>query len=220
MYIQDALVSCTKLRRFWVEPDFFSTVSLNVDDVAQGDDWGCLGMKELYLKLCRGKLQPEGAATGNEKDTRAFAGSQRLYEQIGRLVDLEILALDYRRGMISQQIATIGGYAWDLTLSKGGLRNLSGLKKLRKLSLRADFYSKMSQADVEFIDAEWPQLEVVEFRNVYSKSSVASLRTQFHRIRALVRHNINLTFVQINAIVLTRDLLIGKRFLDSITDMR
>ncbi|KAG0244615.1 hypothetical protein BG011_002890, partial [Mortierella polycephala] len=57
-------------------------------------------------------------------------------------------------------------YAWDLTLSKGGLRNLSGLKKLRRLSLGAYFYSKMGQADVEFIDAEWPQLKVVEFKNV------------------------------------------------------
>ncbi|KAG0243049.1 hypothetical protein BG011_003200 [Mortierella polycephala] len=117
-------------------------------------------MKELYLKLRRGELRPDGAATGNEKDTSAFAGSQRLYEQIGRLVDLEVLALGT---MDRFQMYYIEDFTWDLTLSKGGLRNLSGLKKLRKLSLRADFCSKMGQADVEFIDAEWPRLEQIEF---------------------------------------------------------
>ncbi|KAF9186871.1 hypothetical protein BGZ51_001727 [Haplosporangium sp. Z 767] len=113
----------------------------------------------------------ESAAIRNEENTRVIAGAQRLYEQIGRLTELEVLRLDSGQGMLFVQDYDMEGFSWDLTLSRGYLRKLSGLKKLRKLSLMEDFYSRMGQAEVEFIDAEWPRLELIEFKWKLSRIS-------------------------------------------------
>ena len=100
---------------------------------------------------------------GNEQSVKAVAkaksiasGAKRVYQQIGRLKKLEVLALDIVRS--EDTGAKEIDYACDLTLSKGWLRELAGLKNLRTLNLQADFWSKMRLAEVRFILKHWPLL--------------------------------------------------------------
>ncbi|KAF9959997.1 hypothetical protein BGZ72_008196 [Mortierella alpina] len=86
----------------------------------------------------------------------AWAAKQ-IYVQIGRLVVLETLALAAAPKRFNRkQYHPLS--QWDLTLSKGWLAELTGLKNLRHLHMRTDFWSRMGQAEVEFMDAEWPLL--------------------------------------------------------------
>ncbi|KAG0197313.1 hypothetical protein BGX28_009179, partial [Mortierella sp. GBA30] len=80
----------------------------------------------------------------------------RVYAQIGQLIELEVLELgaDENDGTTST-----GKFLWDLTLSRGGLVVLDGLKKLRRFHMRTDFWSMMGQAEIGFIHAEWPLLD-------------------------------------------------------------
>ncbi|CAO3566661.1 unnamed protein product [Mortierella alpina] len=103
-----------------------------------------------------------------------------VYTQIGRLEKLEVLALDIDRSDYTG--ARERDYAWDLTLSKGWLRELAGLKNLKSLSLQADFWSKMGQAEVEFIAEHWPLL-----REISLKRRASSWPTQAHWLWLLDR---------------------------------
>ena len=85
--------------------------------------------------------------------------AKSVYTQIGRLQKLEVLALSID---ISQDTAAEEkDYAWDLTLSKGWLREMAGLKNLKTLKLHSAFWSKMGQAEVEFMHEHWPWLNEV-----------------------------------------------------------
>ncbi|KAF9280504.1 hypothetical protein BGZ68_007198, partial [Mortierella alpina] len=75
--------------------------------------------------------------------------AKRVHAQIGRLEKLEIVALDIDSGKDTR--AEESDYAWDLTLPKGWLCELAGLKNQRRLILQSDFLSRMSQAEVEFL---------------------------------------------------------------------
>ncbi|CAO3566659.1 unnamed protein product [Mortierella alpina] len=101
------------------------------------------------------------------------AAARRVYTQIGLLEKLEVLALDIDRN--GNTGAKEQDYAWDLTLSKGWLRELAGLKNLKSLILHADFWSKMGQAEVEFIDEHWPLL-----RTIRLEGGASSWPTQAH----------------------------------------
>jgi len=101
------------------------------------------------------------------------AAAKRVYTQIGRLEKLEVLALDIDRN--GNTGAKEQDYAWDLTLSKGWLRELAGLKNLKSLILHADFWSNMGQAEVEFIDEHWSSL-----REISLERRASSWPTQAH----------------------------------------
>ncbi|KAF9570102.1 hypothetical protein EC968_002272 [Mortierella alpina] len=87
--------------------------------------------------------------------------TKRIYIQIGRLEKLEELTLDIDRSNGTWQFTS--DYEFNLTLSKGWLGKMAGLKKLRKLWLLADFWSAMGQAEVEFIYEHWPLLREIAF---------------------------------------------------------
>ncbi|KAG0371089.1 hypothetical protein BC939DRAFT_25630 [Gamsiella multidivaricata] len=154
-------------------------------------EWVCLGLKELDLYLHRGAdvqqtleaMQRESLAAGeqgpleytelevsdnmeqdpmdagelskrNKREAEARAG-KKLYEQIGRLSLLEDLSLD------CNYFARV---EWDLTLSKGWLIELAGLKRLHHLSIGIQYWYRMGQAEVEFMDAHWPMLRTVDLK--------------------------------------------------------
>ncbi|KAI8351894.1 hypothetical protein B0O80DRAFT_454951 [Mortierella sp. GBAus27b] len=82
----------------------------------------------------------------------------KLYQQIGRLTQLEILDLRYNSIGDPNSVDFMG----DLTLA-GGLSFLSELKSLRQLVLISDLWTGMGQAEVEFMAECWPRLEVIAF---------------------------------------------------------
>ncbi|KAF9960820.1 hypothetical protein BGZ72_005826 [Mortierella alpina] len=101
----------------------------------------------------RAELQKQGKC-------RAVAwAAKRVYSQIGRLVELKVLSIGAAMSDQGSRKAQEFAFDWDLTLSKGWLAELSGLKNLRHLHLRMNFWTRMGQAEVEFMDANWPLLE-------------------------------------------------------------
>ncbi|CAO3566662.1 unnamed protein product [Mortierella alpina] len=92
-------------------------------------------------------------------DVWTAAASKYLYYQIGRLVKLEVLALGIDNGDFTN--ANKGDYAWDLTLTRGWLGQLAGLRNLKVLRLQGDLWSGMGQAEVEFIHEHWPLLREI-----------------------------------------------------------
>jgi hypothetical protein len=183
------LSSCRNLKKFVTSGSNIHGVNYGVMfGGITSQEWVCLGLKELDLHLHRGAdvqqtleaMQRESLAAGeqesleyteleisanveqdpmdpgelskrNEREAEARAG-KKLYEQIGRLSLLEDLSLD------CDYFARV---EWDLTLSKGWLMELAGLKKLQHLSLGIQYWYRVGQAEVEFMDAHWPMLRTV-----------------------------------------------------------
>ncbi|KAF9273322.1 hypothetical protein BGZ68_001605 [Mortierella alpina] len=83
---------------------------------------------------------------GDAEKRLLASASKRVYTQIGRITMLEVLALDIAAGYETN--AEEGDYEWDLTLSKGWLSEMAGLKSLKSLRLEADLWSKMGQAEM------------------------------------------------------------------------
>ncbi|KAF9946042.1 hypothetical protein BGZ72_000745 [Mortierella alpina] len=112
----------------------------------------------------RDNEENEDEDEGDQDKRRAFAwAAKRAYSQIGRLVNLQVLALGVvKSGHFPEESSHS---EWDLTLSKGWLAELMGLKNLRELHLKTDYWSKMGQAEVEFMDVHWPFLSRVTFQS-------------------------------------------------------
>ncbi|KAF9291475.1 hypothetical protein BGZ68_003895 [Mortierella alpina] len=170
---QDILASCKKLKRFRVMFPFPDVVDR---------EWGCLGLKELWLTLNRSihykrakwAMKREFSASRaqawsqekmkkeeKKRQVKAWA-AQRVFVQINQLVVLETLSLgtddNVYVGLDDRRVSE-----WDFTLSKGWLAELAGLKNLRHLHMRTEYWSEMSQAEVEFMDAKWPLLGEISF---------------------------------------------------------
>ncbi|KAF9572405.1 hypothetical protein EC968_009979 [Mortierella alpina] len=172
--LQDILSRCKRLRRFWVTNTRNTNDYIGIEstDIWRGD-WVCMDLRELRFTLNRFPLTTEAvleleeqvreAMDDNDKESptqRLLASaSKRVYTQIGRLEKLEVLTLDITEGLDTNAVE--GDYASDLTLSKGWLGELAGLKNLKVLDLQADLWSKMGQAEVEFISENWPSLTVI-----------------------------------------------------------
>ncbi|KAF9947776.1 hypothetical protein BGZ72_010288 [Mortierella alpina] len=140
---QAVLSRCKQLKRYHIRAHrVFGNVGFNVMDVSRGD-WACTGLRQLRMTPTGGYLRFQHAV-------------KWFYGQIGRLEKLEQLALDVRQGELTT--AEVTDYGCDLTLSKGWLGELAGLKSLRCLSLDAEFCIEMGQAEVEFMHQHWPLL--------------------------------------------------------------
>ncbi|KAF9272293.1 hypothetical protein BGZ68_002540, partial [Mortierella alpina] len=87
--------------------------------------------------------------------------TKRVYNQIGRLEKLEELTLGIDRSDKTWQLPS--DYEFNLTLCKGWLGEMAGMKNLRRLRLEADFWSAMGQAEVEFMHKHWPLLREITF---------------------------------------------------------
>ncbi|KAF9959992.1 hypothetical protein BGZ72_008191 [Mortierella alpina] len=158
---QEILSRCKQLKRFWVVDGRYSWIGINLPDICRGD-WVCSELTELGLTLNR-LPRDQGVLDAADENAQSMAvAAKRPFEQIARLQKLEVLALDINTGYNSE--ARADDHAWDLTLSKGWLGELTGLKNLRSLSLPAGVWSMMSQAEVEFMLKHWPLLNEVTLR--------------------------------------------------------
>ncbi|KAG0198055.1 hypothetical protein BGX28_008474 [Mortierella sp. GBA30] len=167
------LSRCKQLKRLWVFPCERGKAGLEFDDACRRD-WVCMGLKELGLTLNRyssedsfGELdEPDDESDLDEDQEEQLMrlskiAAKRIYGQIGQLEKLEVLALE--ADVSEETLAKECEFDWDLTLSKGWLAELSGLKNLRHLQMRSNFWGKMGQAEVEFMHAQWPLLSEVSF---------------------------------------------------------
>ncbi|KAF9290534.1 hypothetical protein BGZ68_006770 [Mortierella alpina] len=152
--LHNVLSQCKQLKRFWVanyeEED--SMCGIVVEDISRSD-WVCTELIELSLALNRcpsdgdlfGDLE-EDEAEGDPYEWLTASTTKRAFQQIGRLNKLEVLRIDIDRS--SRTKAKEKDYAWDLTLWSGWLSELAGLRNLRILGLKADFWSCMKQEEV------------------------------------------------------------------------
>ncbi|KAF9948670.1 hypothetical protein BGZ70_002129 [Mortierella alpina] len=161
---QEVLTTCTQLRRFWVTAHMGpGPFSISYWDIAKGE-WVCTELRELALALDRrppewGAIEEQEDAEGASDDPHVCldgcsCAPKRAFQQIGRLEKLEVLQVSIDRTYGSRAIES--DIAWDLTLSKGWLGELAGLKSLKSFKMRADFWRAMGQAEVEFIHEQWP----------------------------------------------------------------
>ncbi|KAF9964980.1 hypothetical protein BGZ70_005644 [Mortierella alpina] len=171
---QDILNVCHQLKRFWVTDSYGegSMVGIESTDVS-ASYWACSELRELGLVL---NLYPKREdkfdvlKDGTEEDEDwddydleelVVKGTKQVYTQIGKMEKLEVLALDIDRSYENHM--KISDFAGNLTICDGYLDELARLKKLKSLQLRADFWSAMGQAEVEFMYKNWPLLSKITF---------------------------------------------------------
>ncbi|KAF9571680.1 hypothetical protein EC968_000277 [Mortierella alpina] len=164
--IQLILTQCKQLKRLWVQSSYPNgRAGIEFTDLSMSD-WACTELKALGLTLNRYPNDEDSDLDEEDPGLMALDG-ERFYRQIGRLGKLEELALDIDRS--EETMCEEADYAWDLTLSKGWLGELRNLKNLKRLELNANFWSKMGQAEVEFMHDQWPLLNEVSLQGQVSQ---------------------------------------------------
>ncbi|KAF9960100.1 hypothetical protein BGZ72_007934 [Mortierella alpina] len=142
---QQAILSqCKQLKQFMVwASSVDDSASIKFTDVAR-DNWICKDLRELGLTLNRHStdededLDPEGIALA----------AKHTYAQIGRLEKLDWLAFDIDKS--TGTVAKESDYAWDLTLSRGWLGEMAGLKNLETLIL----LEKLEELRLDIVGSE------------------------------------------------------------------
>ncbi|KAF9347397.1 hypothetical protein BGX34_003168 [Mortierella sp. NVP85] len=150
------LACCKSLKALRVVPTYDGQVGITFQD-AMSREWICRDITVLHLWLDRGVVAPEGKTKAEAIDQAA----QRVYSQIGRLLKLEELRLGCN--LSEQASAPREAFEKDLTLGHGWLNELAGLKQLKRFQMATDYWSCMGQAEVEFMDTNWPKLESISF---------------------------------------------------------
>ncbi|KAK3822990.1 MAG: hypothetical protein J3Q66DRAFT_330555 [Benniella sp.] len=87
--------------------------------------------------------------------------AQKVYAQIGRLTKLRVLILGWDENLYAARRGK--ACKFDLTLKYGWLSELAELKELRHFGMTTNFWSHIDQAEVEFMDANWPKLQKISF---------------------------------------------------------
>jgi len=170
------LLSCRNLKKVNIHRSSTSYVAIELQEVK----FGCRDLRELQLTLAMPYFDKEECGSGSDEDGdedgdedededecffRRLARfrvcvdgwSKEAYTQIGSLSKLETLSLNY------EECQRPLSFEYDLTLKHGWLRQLAGLKELKHFHMAADFWSNMGQAEVKFMDAQWPKLKKIEF---------------------------------------------------------
>ncbi|KAK3823075.1 MAG: hypothetical protein J3Q66DRAFT_437489 [Benniella sp.] len=167
------LFECAGLEKVKIQQSSTGRAAIELQDVR----FGCYDLKELQLTLRLPELDAEqdefsGADDDDYYDDEDFSRRHELfsywmrrrateaYTEIGSLSKLETLSLNC---VESENARNEGDFDSDLTLKYGCLRQLGGLKELKHFHMATDFWSCMGQAEVEFMDAQWPKLETIVF---------------------------------------------------------
>ncbi|KAI8351906.1 hypothetical protein B0O80DRAFT_499822 [Mortierella sp. GBAus27b] len=156
---------CRNLRRVRITPHrHYPDVLLHLEDMAN-KEWICHDLEELHIYLSR-RFSNSGASPKNDSgegsdradnETRIHQLVKKAFGQIGQLSKLETLSL------CSVVASPTPFENKDLTLDRGGLSELAGLKRLRHFDMAERLWLGVGQAEVEFMDVHWPLLEKVTF---------------------------------------------------------
>jgi hypothetical protein len=154
--IHSILSTCRSLKKLRMALCGEGSCDLCFEDVLT--EWVCLDITVINLSLWR----LEFSVPGRTKDEVMADAAQRIYSQIGRLVKLEDLTLtcyeNYNHWDDLEESC-----AYDLTLERGWLGELAGLKRLRRFRMNHNYWGRMGQAEVEFIDTNWLELQSITF---------------------------------------------------------
>ncbi|CAO3567088.1 unnamed protein product [Mortierella alpina] len=168
--LQEVLASCKQLKRLWVKYYVYRGVhSISYRHMAKSD-WVCTELRELSLVVDRCRPEEDAFDEQDEDDEGGLddahvcsetctCAPKRAFQQIGRLEKLEMLEIDIDQ--IYRARATADDYAWDLTLSKGWLGELAGLKSLKSFVIREEFTRAMGLEEMKFMHEHWPLLNEV-----------------------------------------------------------
>ncbi|KAF9571681.1 hypothetical protein EC968_000278 [Mortierella alpina] len=155
--LQAILSQCKQLKQFRVVAfGLEKPIGIKFTDVAKSD-WVCVDLTELGVTLNRHSTDEDEALDPE----RMAHVAKNFYTQIGRLEKLEELVIEIDKSQYT--VAKESDYVWDLTLSKGWLGQMAGLRSLETLTLYDDFLSRMGQAEMEFIHEHWPLLTTINF---------------------------------------------------------
>ncbi|KAK3823068.1 MAG: hypothetical protein J3Q66DRAFT_137810 [Benniella sp.] len=166
------LLSCKNLKRVKIQQSTSDGAAIEFQHV----EFRCRDLKELQLTLHRPDIDPLHDPFGSddeeedeeEDEDRVYERfssweerkAKEAYAQIGSLSKLESLSLNGDTVVNGPKGQSHNN---DLTLEHGWLQKLEGLKELKHFHMAADFWSDMGQAEVEFMDTQWPKLESIEF---------------------------------------------------------
>ncbi|KAI8351889.1 hypothetical protein B0O80DRAFT_499805 [Mortierella sp. GBAus27b] len=152
--IQSILTTCNNLRMLRMDPSEDHNVSIPFYQVVSSE-WVCCDL--TVLELCLNRKVP--VLKGKSRGEVIMDAAQRMYSQIGRLVNLEELNLHYDMDDCSSEEGTL----MDLTLKDGWLSELAGLKNIKYFYMDWYTWSSMGQLEVEFMDIYWPKLKGITF---------------------------------------------------------
>lgn len=135
-------------------------------------EWVCPDLRELRLTISRPMIwldedydydyDSDSDSDSEHMDPHLVrAMAKQAYGKIGNLSKLEILWLGCDNGENPETPKE--DYEYDLTLKHGWLGEFAGLRELKHLQMLSDFWSRMGQAEVEFMYAHWPKLEKITF---------------------------------------------------------
>ncbi|KAF9364275.1 hypothetical protein BGX34_002037 [Mortierella sp. NVP85] len=183
--LQNMFATCKKLKSFTIDTWDCGKGAIEFDSIAS-QKWVCKDMEVLHLILGRRtewvenevgadeetdetdededenedeEDEDEWTRPPREKAVRRVA--QKVYAQIGRLTKLQELSLEWDRSEHPEADTT--PFQFDMTLKYGWLVELRRLKDLRHFGMGTDFWSRMGQAEVEFMHASWPKLAKLTF---------------------------------------------------------
>ncbi|KAI8351909.1 hypothetical protein B0O80DRAFT_454980 [Mortierella sp. GBAus27b] len=153
---------CKNLKRVKIKPVPRPASRVLYYDDMVSKEWACRGLKELHMILAQRPFGSENdghscAVDDRDDEERMLELVKKAFGQISRLSKLEILCLGTDNDPPLEQ-----GYK-DLSLDHGGLSELAGLKRLRHFGMTEKLWLGIGQAEVEFMDSQWPHLEQISF---------------------------------------------------------
>jgi hypothetical protein len=152
VYLLDPIFTgCQNLKSFKVLPidEGWATYMCFVQ--ISMDPWVFRGLKELHLHFAQKQLYEQDI----EATKQELEAGEGMFKQIGKLIRLEVLALDYYHHSYCTP------YEWNLddSIEDEWLKELAGLNKLRYLYMPRPCWEEEQLST--FIDSSWPRLERV-----------------------------------------------------------
>ncbi|KAF9360612.1 hypothetical protein BGX34_007666 [Mortierella sp. NVP85] len=186
------LFSCRNLKQVKIQQKYGGRSAVELQNVK----FKCHDLKELQLTMVQPDMNPVTDAFGEEEEGHEDilygkrlerfrrwirCKAEEAYTEIGSLSKLESLSVGCGEKDYRAVIAL--SHKRDLTLEHGWLQKLAGLKELKRLRMATNFWSEMGQAEVEFMDAQWPKLERIVFYSLDTKAIVEKPHWQWLKKR-------------------------------------
>ncbi|KAF9411201.1 hypothetical protein BGZ94_001413 [Podila epigama] len=158
--IQRIMAVCSGLTSFRIHSDLDEDIgnsALDIQDVFKSD-WTCLGLRDLDIVFTfiptDDTFHGERGQSGKDGDIVSRM-VENVYRQLGRLRQLEMLAIGWVPGEGAMGVKGI-----DMSLS-GGLDHLAGLTRLRYLDVERIPEPAIDSAEIEWLACHWPSWQSV-----------------------------------------------------------
>ncbi|KAF9182730.1 hypothetical protein BGZ51_004476 [Haplosporangium sp. Z 767] len=163
------LTTCKQLKKYWMTAFHPMNPALDFMDVYRDPrDWVCLGLRELGLVL-------QGTTKGDRfDDIMILHAIQLTFAQIGRLTELRVLSLEWRINPCKDREQ---GSLW--------LKELSGLKKLRRIELQSGMWNAIGRSEVDLMLAQWPVLDEIAIECYFHEFPRLMKEPQWMRVKEL-----------------------------------